>query len=113
MSRLPKKKSRPIEVGGIPYRWMIKGRSRYLGNSPESITVTIQRDEEKPGGVLQCELRSKRAPTPQDDNNFENKSTLYPRDIGSLIHIGLRRGWDPSKIGSFIIEGIDLTDYKG
>ena len=118
VSRIPRKSSRPIVVDGRKFRWMLRGRSRYLGNSPPAVTITIQEDLENPGTVLQCDLISKNIEDtgmndPWDDRCQIHKASIRPKDVESLIRAGLLEGWDPEVgRGVFRVSSIDLTDYK-
>lgn len=114
MSRLSKKSSRAITVKGRKFRWMIKGYSRFSGNSPEVCEITVQEDTEKPGGVLQVTLKSKTCVAdPTDDNNSVHNASLLPSDVSRLIESALNIGWDPTSPSNFNkVSVTDLKEYK-
>ncbi len=113
MSRLPRRKSRPITIDGRRYRWLLKVWYRkYIGEAPASCDISIQEVLPRPGQTLVAELFSK---------SFEgrewwqpvHKASVLPRDIERIIRTGLERGWTPGKgSGSFRLSGLELTQYK-
>ena len=118
MSRLPKKKSRPITVGDVKYRWMFKGRNDYMGDAPLTARVIVQIDAEKPGPVLRALLRSKQLDDPHAsdfDGLRSHKASLGPYDVKTLILEGLQQGWTPEglKQTAFDLAGpVDAGDYE-
>ena len=116
MSRLPKKKSRPITVDGRKFRWMLHGRNRYLGRSPLSVTISIQEDIDKPGATLQCSAVSKEIENTPDYSHDEYQfctSSIFPADIKKIIQTGLNLGWNPAEgHGTFNPGNIDLEQYS-
>ncbi len=117
MSRIPRTKSRSIVVGGRTFRWLTKGgKSRYRGDSNESITVIVQEEAERPGVPLRSTLLSKAwlaNPDYADDNAFGHKAAVTPADVRSLIEAGLASGWEPSARGTtFAFNGpLDLPAW--
>ena len=98
MSRIPKTKSRPITVNNRSFRWMLKGKKRFSGNSAAVYQLTVQEDVEKPGGVLQITLTSRTVADgiEIDDNNPVHKATVYPSDVSVVIESAMKNGWDPA-----------------
>ena len=66
---IPCKGSRKVEVGGKPYLYLIKETNIENHHDQWGLTVTVQEDCKKPGGVLQ------------------------------VIEEALKRGWDPNARG--------------
>ena len=112
MSRLPRKKSRPIEVEGSKYRYLIRGKNRYIGRAPGAVSISIQEDVENPGQTLQCIAVSSMADASEDENG-DCTTSIYPSDIEKIIRTGLERGWDPRDgQGSFALGDIKLKEYS-
>lgn len=109
---MPRKGSRKVEVDGEQFLWRIGHNTRHYGDAPMVVTLTIQRDEERPGRVCQVTLRSKRIKG--DPRYYGHKASLNPQDVRDVISRALKRGWNPSERGSaFIPPGqIELTDYE-
>lgn len=111
MSRIPKKRSRPIVVDGIKYRWMIKGSNKYIGRAPASVSISIQEEMDKPGQTLSCHAISHEADEAEEECGYCSTSIL-PSDISLIIKAGLKRGWTPGEgSGSFDPGRIRLTGY--
>lgn len=114
MSRIPRTKSRIINVLEADYLWMVQGKVKYLNNTPEYLYLSIQL-KEFPGSVLQAKLSSKYLDDNFiDDNNCIHKASIYPRDIEKLIKKALFLGWNPKeKFGCFLLkEKMELSDYR-
>ena len=115
---IPKKKSRPISVSGVKYRWMLRGdkRSRWIGAAPIVATITIGMDSNKAGRPLQCDVRSIRVPENYDDESDypKHKASIKPQDIEFIIHLGMMSGWVPDEKGPafFLDSNRELVDYK-
>lgn len=116
MSRLPRKKSRPITVGDVSYRWMFRGYTRLYGDAPKAATVTVQVEAEKPGPVLQASVVSKKRHDPDFDLDWwPHRAALKPFDVQTLILAGLAAGWDPHgpKQTAFKLAGpVDAGEYE-
>jgi len=116
MSRLPKKKSRPITVNDTKYRWLLKGYDRY-GTAPRVLTISIQEDTEKPGQTLQCSAVSNQYPKDRafdyyDDNYGTCSTSIITSDIRKLILAGLEQGWAPREgNGKFDVKNVLLNEY--
>lgn len=114
MSRLPKKKSRPITVDGRKFRWMLQGKNRY-GGSPVVVTISIQEDLEQPGSTLQCILLATEVITKETyrfDEYETSNSSIFPSDIEKIIRAGLARGWNPAEgHGTFHPGNVQLEQY--
>jgi len=85
---IPRKHSRPVEVDGQKFRYMI-GEVAPGPNQPldeREIKLTAQEDAEKPGRVLQVLL----------PYGF----SVGPEQVRSLIRQGLKDGWKPSERGA-------------
>jgi len=111
MSRLPKKKSRPITVDGRKFRWMLHGKNRY-GGSPVVVTISIQEELEMPGETLQC---IPVAIEVKENHRCEYDScdaSIIPSDIEKIIRAGLARGWNPAEgHGTFHPGPVKLAQY--
>lgn len=106
---MPRKGSRRVEVAGVGYRWMVRGNiHRYKFENPiHQITLTCQRDEDRPGRVMQITLTAsryrpaftgRRAGIWVDET--EQLSALTPADVRAVIEHALKHGWDPSERGA-------------
>lgn len=111
---MPRKKSRKVEVEGAVYLWRMRTKTQYVGDSPLATTLTIQRDDERPGRVCQVRLRSKNIRDEMEEGDYLHRATLHPQDVRDVISRALKRGWDPSERGiAFDLPGqIELTDYE-
>lgn len=111
---MPRKNSRKVEVDGVQYLWRMNRKTRYRGDAPLATTLTIQRDDERPGRVCQMLLRSKNIRDEMDEGDYLHRATLNPQDVRDVIDRALKRGWDPSERGvPFVPPGqIELTDYE-
>lgn len=97
---MPRKGSRKVEVEGETFFWRTRPEGR-----PNHLLLTCQRDEERPGRVLQVVLRSTRVLAP---------SQLTPEDVREAIGYALKKGWDPSERGAaFTPKGrVQLPEYE-
>jgi hypothetical protein len=110
---IPRKKSRRIVVEGRPFRWMLKGRPRYFGDTPGCFRFVAQEDVERPGRVLAAWLVSKL--WTEDHDLFGcHRASVLPSDAAAIIQRGLQTGWDPVDRGSSFELNInlDLTEYE-
>ena len=80
MSRLPKKKSRPITIDGRKFRWMLHGKNKYIGRAPGGVTISIQEDLEHPGITLQCTAFSVQYEEAEEECGGCDTS-IFPSDI--------------------------------
>lgn len=78
---IPRKKSRPIEVDGRKFRFLIKP-ARARG---EDLSVTVQEEAVQPGRVLQF--------------TWPEGCSIFPEDVKVAIRDGLKLGWAPSAKG--------------
>ena len=100
---MPRTGSRKVEVDGATYLWRVRGdsySSRWFDASPIVLTLTCQRDEERPGRVLQVTLQSRHPPKDTPDYDGLHQATLYPSEVRQIIAHALSKGWDPSERGS-------------
>ena len=98
---MPRKGSRKLEVNGEQFLWRVSGYSRYRKETPVVLTLTCQRDEERPGRVLQATLRSL-VVGEMDPDAVElgsHKATLHPSEVKQVIAHAMSKGWDPSERG--------------
>jgi hypothetical protein len=115
---IPKKKSRPISVDGVNYRWMIRGdkRSRWIHAAPVAATITVGLDSKKAGRPLQCAVVSRRIPENYDSecDYPKHQASITPQDITFIIHLAIQQGWDSEEKGSAFLLKSDreLGDYK-
>ena len=108
---MPRKRSRKVEVDGVTYLWRVRDGhnpdNHYFYNSGSYLWLTVQRDEERPGRVVQFVLESKRWADVSEydrEQGCGHNVTLTPADVRSLVAFALRQGWNPSERG---------TSFKG
>jgi len=84
---IPRKHSRPIEVDGRKFRYMIGDVTPAPNQDPNErdIRVTAQEDIESPGRVLQALL----------PYGF----SVTPEHVRKIIQQGLNSGWKPEERG--------------
>jgi len=111
---IPRKDSRKIEVEGETYLWRMSKKTRYGGDSPGATTLTIQRDDARPGCVCQVLLRSKNLDPNMEEGQYQHTASLKPQDVKDVISRARTRGWDPSVRGpAFTLPGqIGLAEYE-
>jgi hypothetical protein len=101
---MPRKGSRKIEVNGDAFLWRVRGDSYskqwVSGLSPVHLTLTCQRDEEKPGRVMQVMLKSLNPPEDDPDISEGHRATLHPSEVKQIIAHALAHGWNPTDRGS-------------
>lgn len=116
---IPTKGSRKLELDDTTYRYLIKdvGEKTMLGISATKLRVTVQREEDRPGRVMQVTLDSKPY-EPDEDVDYErlapHKASLQPEDVRRMIETGLKKGWDPQARGAAfqLTEPMNFGDYK-
>jgi hypothetical protein len=88
---IPRRHSRPLDVDGRKFRYMINAKPRDLEAGPDDrkITLTIQEDTEDPGRVLQTDLPHGVPVTPLTIAGIVRRALKAP---GTLR-------WDPSERG--------------
>ena len=101
---IPIKKSRPVEVDGQMYRWMIReGKPRrkvITGFASHSIMMfecrilTVQKmKEDKPEGqILQLSLYWM-------EPDALNEIAFFPEDARRIVRLALEKGWNPDGEG--------------
>jgi len=101
---MPRKGSRKIEVNGEQFLWRVRGdaysKQWVSGLSPIHLTLTCQRDEERPGCVMQATLRTLNPPDGDPDIAEGHRATLHPSEVKQIIAHAVSKGWDPSERGS-------------
>lgn len=111
MSRIPRRRSRPLKVGGEKFRWMTgSGRGALIGTSGPCLVLTVQRDEEFPGGVMRASLRSRlwtKEHTENLDNAPPHQASLMPMEVRRYVEFALDTGWDPSSRHPFVLRWSD------
>lgn len=90
---LPKKKSRLVDVDGQPYRFIVRESYAHLAPSESELMVTVQREDDQPGRVLQFCL--------------SHGSSVTPGLIQSIVRQAFQAGWNPSDRGS----AFQLTNF--
>jgi hypothetical protein len=76
---IPRKGSRPIDIDGRMFRFMVKPIR-------EELSVTVQEAAEQPGRVLQFQ--------------WPEGHSVYPSDVAETVRDALKAGWDPSARGA-------------
>ena len=98
---MPRKGSRKVEVNGENYLWRVGGYTRWHNASPVILTLTCQRDEERPGRVMQAMLKSLAAhPGWERYDHATHKATLNPSEVRQIIAHARSKGWDPAERGA-------------
>lgn len=115
------KKSRPITVRDLPFRWKFKAHkddlTRY-GASPRYAHIAIQEAVEgHPGRPMVAQVESTVFVSYEahdgDTGHIRHKARFTPVDVRKLIETALDAGWDPTAKQQYEApEGIELTDYK-
>lgn len=90
---LPKKKSRLVDVDGHPYRFIVRESYNHRVSEETELLVTVQREEDNPGRVLQFRLGY--------------KSSVTPGLVQSIVRQAFQAGWDPASRGS----AFQLTNF--
>jgi hypothetical protein len=111
---VPRKGSRRLNLDGVVYLWHVRGDgySRRRGPSPIRLTLTCQRDVERPGRVLQVVLAGKAASPSPPDEGRTHVATLGPRVVRSILACALKAGWDPMEAGApFSLRGAPELDH--
>jgi hypothetical protein len=97
---MPRKGSRTVEFDGETYLWRITKKTRYRGDAPLAMTLTVQRDEERPGRVCQVMLRSRNLREDLEEGDYQHRATLHPSEVRQIIAHTRSKGWDPSERGA-------------
>jgi hypothetical protein len=113
------KKSRPILVEGIVYRWKFKAKKDNLtryGQSARFSHVAIQAVED-PQAKMICWLESMVFIDDEthdgDTGSTPHKARFSPGDVKKLILVGLDCGWDLESKKQFDCPpDVELTDYR-
>lgn len=100
---MPRRGSRKVELDGETYLWRVSGKTRYRGDAPAAMTLTMQRDEERPGRVCQVMLRSRNIREDMEEGDYQHRATLHPSEVRQIIAHALSKGWDPSERGSAFV----------
>lgn len=110
---VPRKGSRRLNLDGVVYRWCVRGNhGRSRGASPVRLTLTCQRDVERPGRPLQVVLVGKSVASAPPDEGRTTVVPLGPRDVRSILAYALRAGWDPMEAGApFSLRGAPDLDH--
>lgn len=107
---IPFKHSRPIEVGGVTYRFLVR---RYnLEPMLDCRAVTVQRVgvRGKPQGqILQAMIKS----ADWTRALLGGDVAVTPSHVAALIRYALATGWDPSSSGMFYPKGRALKVVGG
>ena len=112
MSRIPKKKSRPITVNDREYRWLLKGTNRYRGRSPGVLNISIQETLDKPGQTLTCTAISDMIEEAEEECG-SCTTQIFVSDVREIILRGLEDGWTPREgNGSFVLKNLRLKEYE-
>ena len=117
---MPRKGSRKVELEGVSYLWRVKRIEDLLDGTPR-IRLTVQRDEERPGRVMQTELTSirhrpaftgRRAGVWVDEK--EQLSALTSEDVRLVITHALKNGWNPGERGAAFVFSrvLELPEFR-
>lgn len=85
---LPRKRSRPITVNDVGYRWLLKETCR--GAGPELLLV-IESSELRNGEQLVARI---------EERHLQVNNPLTPKLIASFIEEACSAGWRPERKGS-------------
>jgi hypothetical protein len=93
---MPKKGSRPIEVEGVKYRWLVRSNPTYSqGSAWSNLTFAVELES----SGQQTLLVTAKAARP--DNWLSAKSIIItPAIVESAIREALLQGWHPTEKGS-------------
>jgi hypothetical protein len=99
---MPRKGSRKVVVDDITYLWRVSStQDWHLDSVKQTVRLTVQRDEERPGRVAQFRLVSRQILAGwEHDNGFRHDSTLHPSEVEVLVQHALDNGWDPADRGA-------------
>lgn len=88
---IPKKKSRPVDVDGQLFRFMVKEVHIPDHSDQPELSVTVQEDHERPGCILQFRL----------PYGFP----VGPEGVRNVVRQAKKAGWDPhARGGPFNLE---------
>lgn len=92
---IPRKGSRRVDVDGKEFRYLVRedGSAYDEENNPhpESVLVTVQEDDDRPGRVLQWK--------------WPYGASVMPEDIRGAVRLAMERGWVPSERGGPFLLG--------
>ena len=92
---IPKKKSRSVEVDGVPFRFMVSQVTIPDHADQFELSVTVQEEHERPGGVLQFRL----------PYGFP----VGPASIRNVVRQAKKAGWDTRSRKRFTLEVFSLS----
>lgn len=103
---------RNITVDATPYQWKLRGHSRYAGESPTRLILTIRSPA---AAFCQVELRARCVVEWYGDGERAARaSSLCPRDVARVIQTAVAAGWNPRgrTRQPFRLRGsLELRDY--
>jgi hypothetical protein len=98
---LPKKKSHPITVDGIMYRWCFSEKLD-LETNKHRLNVTVERAADPASKLLargECETTSP---------CLDPAVFILPRHVATMIKDALAKGWNPEKPGAdFVLRNLE------
>jgi len=92
---IAKKGSRKIEIDGVAYRWIIRGKPTYSQAINQSNLTAVVELYENPVSKLIIDFLQPRS----DSWVTSSKTEIGPSHIESSIRKALSKGWQPSKKG--------------
>lgn len=108
---IPKKGTRPIQVGGTKYRWRAAfGKGRLIGQSGPSLQFLAQ--AEGGGQPMVVWLSSNQYPGDDaaDNGYIDHRVAFTPHEARLIIEEALRRGWAARKT-AFQMKNFNLPDW--
>lgn len=107
---LPKKKSRSLTVNNQQFRYVISC-GKYDENWIFGLNVTVQiaHGEGSKLKVTGMVTRDFWLDFPYDIATREYYPELTPKDVATLIEMGIEKGWDPVQKGPHFILKVDNT----
>lgn len=103
---------RNITVENIRYQWKVSGRSRYRGEPPAELTLTVRSPA---GAFCQTRVHAKHAGDYGDDLHVAPTCAVYPWDVARVIQAAVAAGWNPREQTRqpFRLQApLDLRDYR-
>lgn len=82
------------------------GKGAFIGTSGPYLLLTVQRDEEHPGGVMQASFYSRlwtKEHSEHLDNAPPHRASLMPSEVKRYVEFALDAGWDPSSRSPFVL----------
>ena len=92
---IAKKGSRKIEIDGVAYRWVIRGKPTYSQAINESNLSAVVELFENPASKLVIDFLKPRS----DSWLTPSKTEIGPSHIESSIRKAITLGWQPTKKG--------------